>query len=240
MSQYSPLFAIAALVILCIPDQQPISRISLGTHTPASALNVWRLALKNGAFGSAFPVVMKDDKHALFLTAAHMMTGFVPGAGIIEDRTKLRKLVIVSHVVHEKVDLAVLTVLVDKKLALIPLGLDVKRDLGMCVFNVGFTNPNKHWIAHRGWLMQDAYDHGMSSAFVKHGMSGGAVLTPNDGKAIGVIVGSAWARLNRLESVYTKEGEQVGAFYPLENSYEQSFYVPLAPHKKWLKLHGVE
>lgn len=239
MSKYSTVFvaAAAAFGFFCVQDSEPIHPIPLGTRTPASSHNVWRLALKEGDSGSAFPVAMKDDKHVLFLTAKHMLDGFT--SGIVEDRTKQRKLKIVSHIKHEKEDIALLIVLIDKKVDLVPLGLELKRAPGMCVFNVGFTSPHNHWIAHRGWLMLDAFGGGMSSAFVKRGMSGGAVLTPNDGKAIGVLAGFAYQRLDRWEHVY-KNQKQIGSFRPMEHCYEQSFYVPLAPHKKWLKRHGVE
>lgn len=226
-------------IALLFRDQSPVYPISIGTHAPASSHNVWRLALKEGGFGSAFPVALKGDKQALFLTAKHMMIDFTEG--IVEDRTKVRKLMIVSYVEHEKADLALLTVLVDdKKLDLIPLGLDLKRDPGLCVFNVGFVGPRHWWIAHQGWLMRDAFGHGMSSAWAKGGMSGGAVLTPNAGKVIGVLVGFAKERrFAEMESVYKEDGEVVGKFYPILRNFEQSFFVPLALHKEWLRKHHV-
>ncbi len=203
---------------------------------PDSAANVWRIATKAGDSASACPVQGLDEDTWLFLTAKHVTAGWTPGftQAIVEDKTRLRKLVIISAEDHPTKDISIIKAKGDgKPIDLFSLDF-VGNELGDIVYTVGYPGPETLWLGFRGYR---GMEH-KTSSYVESGMSGGALLDIN-GNLTGILIAHAYF-IQTLDA-YDKNLKYLGNVAIDRHLPHQSTFLPLKGLEDWLrKFHVVK
>lgn len=230
-----------ATLLLCAALATPTAiltrtPIAHGSHAPKASTSVWQVIIKGGAWGSAVPVRMLDDGTVLFLTARHVAIQLEQGQGIVHDRTKQRKLLVLKHVDHQTADLSVLHVKSDGgKVELVQIDLKMKAPSGLSVFSVGYPGPRGDLAIHRGYVGMWPW----TSSYIERGMSGGAMVS-NGGRLIAILRGHAYD--TEVLSVRTDatDPSKVTGFADWDKHIPlHSIVVPLSPHKLWLEQQKV-